>query len=57
MSCNFRLCPKIVKAISLEAISVIYTAVASGRNKLQGADRNYEDKIFFLIFFEKYKEK
>lgn len=53
VSFNFRLCPRIVKAISFRIISVIHTAVTSSRKKLQGTDRNYEDKTFFLIFFEK----
>lgn len=44
------------KAVSLGESSVICTAAAS-RQKLQGADRNYKDKIFSLIFFETYKDR
>lgn len=57
VSFRLRLCPRIVKPTSFPIISVICTAVASSRKKLQGTDRNYEDKIFFLIFFEKYKDR
>lgn len=51
VSFNFRLCPEIVKTISLGEIAVICIAVPSSRKKLEEADRNYEDNMFFLIFF------